>query len=60
MDSIEIIQIRMEEMQLNQIDLVDAIGGKAGFGDFKSKTQIERRYDVQFEQKIESINGTFN
>lgn len=28
-DSIEAIKIRMEEMQLKQIDLVDAIGGKS-------------------------------
>jgi HTH-type transcriptional regulator / antitoxin HigA len=30
-DPIEEIKIRMEEMQLRQIDVVDAIGGKAGF-----------------------------
>ena len=28
-DPIEAIKIRMEEMQLKQIDLVDAIGGKS-------------------------------
>ena len=32
-DPIEAIKIRMEEMQLKQIDLADAIGGKNRFHD---------------------------
>lgn len=53
---------RLEWKRCNRTKLIwlMLLAGKAGFGDFKSETQIERRYDVQFEQKIESINGTFN
>ena len=36
-DPIDAIKIRMEEMQLKQVDLVDAIGGKSRVSEIRSR-----------------------
>ena len=48
-DPIEAIKIRMEEMQLNQIDLVDAIGGKNRVSEVLNR---KRKLTVEMIRKL--------
>jgi HTH-type transcriptional regulator/antitoxin HigA len=48
-DPIEAIKIRMEEMQLKQIDLVDAIGGKSRVSEVLNR---KRKLTVEMIRKL--------
>ncbi len=48
-DPIEAIKIRMEEMQLRQIDLVDAIGGKSRVSEIMNR---RRKLTVDMIRKL--------
>ena len=48
-DPIEAIKIRMEEMQLTQIDLVDAIGGKSRVSEVLDR---KRKLTVEMIRKL--------
>jgi len=48
-DPIEAIKIRMEEMQLKQIDLVDAIGGKSRVSEILNR---KRKLTVDMIRKL--------
>lgn len=48
-DPIEAIKIRMEEMQLKQIDLVDAIGGKSRVSEILNR---KRKLTVEMIRKL--------
>ena len=48
-DPIEAIKIRMEEMQLRQVDLVDAIGGKSRVSEILSR---KRKLTVEMIRKL--------
>ncbi|MCX6257110.1 MAG: transcriptional regulator [Bacteroidia bacterium] len=48
-DPIEAIKIRMEEMQLKQIDLVDAIGGKSRVSEVLNR---KRKLTVKMIRKL--------
>lgn len=48
-DPIEAIKIRMEEMQLKQIDLVDAIGGKSRVSEILNR---KRKLNVEMIRKL--------
>lgn len=50
-DPIEAIKIRMEEMQLKQIDLVDAIGGKSRVSEILNK---KRKLTVDMIRNLSS------
>jgi len=50
-DPIEAIKIRMEEMQLKQIDLVDAIGGKSRVSEILNR---KRKLTVEMIRKLTS------
>jgi HTH-type transcriptional regulator/antitoxin HigA len=53
-DPIEAIKIRMEEMQLKQVDLVDAIGGKSRVSEILSR---KRKLTVEM---IRNLTKTLN
>ncbi len=48
-DPIEAIKIRMEEMQLKQIDLIDAIGGKSRVSEILNR---KRKLTVEMIRKL--------
>lgn len=48
-DPIEAIKIRMEEMQLKQVDLVDAIGGKSRVSEILNR---KRKLTVEMIRKL--------
>jgi HTH-type transcriptional regulator/antitoxin HigA len=48
-DPIEAIKIRMEEMQLKQIDLIDAIGGKSRVSEVLNR---KRKLTVEMIRKL--------
>lgn len=48
-DPIEAIKIRMEEMQLKQVDLVDAIGGKSRVSEVLNR---KRKLTVEMIRKL--------
>lgn len=48
-DPIEAIKIRMEEMQLRQVDLVDAIGGKSRVSEILNR---KRKLTVEMIRKL--------
>lgn len=48
-DPIEAIKIRMEEMQLKQIDLVDAIGGKSRVSEVLNR---KRKLTIEMIRKL--------
>jgi HTH-type transcriptional regulator/antitoxin HigA len=48
-DPIEAIKIRMEEMQLRQIDLIDAIGGKSRVSEILNR---KRKLTVEMIRKL--------
>jgi HTH-type transcriptional regulator/antitoxin HigA len=48
-DPIEVIKIRMEEMQLKQIDLIDAIGGKSRVSEILNR---KRKLTVEMIRKL--------
>jgi HTH-type transcriptional regulator / antitoxin HigA len=50
-DPIEAIKIRMEEMQLKQIDLIDAIGGKSRVSEILNR---KRKLTVEMIRKLTS------
>ncbi len=50
-DPIEAIKIRMEELQLKQVDLVDAIGGKSRVSEILSK---KRKLTVDMIRNLSS------
>lgn len=50
-DPIEAIKIRMEEMQLKQIDLVDAIGGKSRVSEVLNR---KRKLTVEMIRNLKS------
>jgi len=53
-DPIEAIKIRMEEMQLKQIDLVDEIGGKSRVSEILNK---KRKLTIEMIRKLsKSLN----
>ena len=50
-DPIEAIKIRMEEMQLRQVDLIDAIGGKSRVSEILNK---KRKLSVEMIRNLAS------
>jgi HTH-type transcriptional regulator / antitoxin HigA len=48
-DPIEAIKIRMEEMQLKQVDLIDAIGGKSRVSEILNR---KRKLTVEMIRKL--------
>ncbi|MCE7063675.1 type II toxin-antitoxin system HigA family antitoxin [Dyadobacter sp. CY326] len=50
-DPIEAIKIRMEEMQLKQVDLIDAIGGKSRVSEILNK---KRKLSVEMIRNLAS------
>ncbi len=51
-DPVEAIKIRMEEMQLKQVDLVDAIGGKSRVSEILNR---KRKLTVEMIRKLTKL-----